>query len=111
MKEYIVLTQKSILDMEYENEKQWEQDCLALYEEQNAILKANGIENDDVKSYIVHFFDSDFFDEQTTELTIDDAIQCLAIKDGVDLVQYENGNYGYVAYYGTCDNGFEILGA
>jgi len=40
----------------------------------------------------------------------DDAIQHLAIKDGYDLIQFENGNYGYVAYYNGIENGFEILG-
>ena len=106
---YKVLTKKSLLNMKYVNEKQWEEDCLELVEEQNSILNGNGIENDYVKAYSIHFFDSDFFDEHITELTIDEAIQCLAIKDGVDLVQYENGNYGYVAYYNCADNGFEIL--
>lgn len=105
---YKVLTQISSLDIPYKSDEQHERDCLELVKEQNEILKANGIENDYIEAYIVHFFDSDFFDEQITELTIDDAIQCLAIKDGVDLVQYKNGNYGYVAYYNGCENGFEI---
>lgn len=103
---YKVLTQKSILDMEYENEKQWEQDCLALYKEQNSILKENGIDN--LESQWVHFFESPYSYDIIVKTDIDDAIEHLAIKDGVDLVQYENGNYGYVAYYSGVDNGFEI---
>ena len=101
---YKVLTRKSLLNMEYVNEKQWEEDCLKLFNEQNSILKENGIDYDYVKSYIIHFFN-----KHTTELTIDEAIQCLIIKDGYDLVQYENGNLGYIAYYNGADNGFEIL--
>ena len=36
--------------------------------------------------------------------TIYDAIQCLALKDGADLVSFENGNIGYIGYY----NGFSL---
>ena len=43
-------------------------------------------------------------------MDIDDAIQCLAIKDGVDMVQFSNGNYGFVAYYSGDTNGFEVIG-
>ena len=105
---YKVLTRKSILDMEYINEKQWEQDCLKLVEEQNSILKAKGI--DILERQWVHFFESPYSYDIITKADIDDAIQHLAIKDGYDLVKYENGNYGYVAYYNCVDNGFEIIG-
>lgn len=35
-------------------------------------------------------------------------IDCLAIKEGCNLVRYENGNLGFVGHYGTYENGFEI---
>lgn len=45
--------------------------------------------------------------------TIYDAIQYLSLKEGADLVKFENGNIGYAGYYGntrpTKDNCFEIV--
>lgn len=84
----------------------YDEDTEALYTEQQAKLETLGI---DEREYTCHFFDSAFFNEETTVMTISDAIQSLAIKDGVDLVMYENGNVGYVAYYNGKENGFEIL--
>lgn len=63
----------------------------------------------DDRHYLCHFFNSNFFDEQTDHYTIDDAIQYLAIKEGYDMVQFSNGNIGFVAYYGSEVNGFEII--
>lgn len=41
---------------------------------------------------------------------IDDAVQALALKDGADLVQFKNGNIGFVGYYNDYkNNAFEIL--
>ncbi len=61
-------------------------------------------------NYLCHFFDSGFTTDRTIESQIDNAIQMLAIKEGYDLVQFENGNYGFVAYYDGEANGFEIIG-
>ena len=61
-------------------------------------------------SYLCHFFNSGFFNEYYEACSIDESIQRLAIKDGVDMVQFENGNYGFVAYYSGEINGFEIIG-
>lgn len=63
----------------------------------------------DDQTYICHFFDSKFMNEKTEKLTLDDALQYLAIKDGADLVMYASGNYGYIAYYNGIPNGFEII--
>ena len=38
------------------------------------------------------------------------AKKIVAIKDGVDMVQFANGNYGFVAYYNGGINGFEVIG-
>lgn len=103
-----VLTEKSIMDIPYVNEAQRETDVGLLAEEQDNILTLNGIGF--YKSYEVHFFDSRYNDECTIKIDIDDAIQHLAIKDGVDLVRFENGNIGFVAYCNGVENGFEILG-
>lgn len=40
---------------------------------------------------------------------LDDMIDRLPIKDGVDLVQYDNGNLGLVAYYNSRTSYLEIL--
>lgn len=81
-----------------------------LYLEQEQKAKELGLDTSfSGKEINVHFFNSRFFDESYNEMNIYDALENLAIKDGVDLVQYENGNYGYVAYYNGNRNGFEIL--
>lgn len=41
--------------------------------------------------------------------TLDEAIQYLDIKEGFDMVQFSNGNLGFIAYYDGMPNGFEIL--
>ena len=102
-----ILTRKSVLDIPYENDEQNETELSALVDEQLGILEQTGILCTD--SYTVHFFDSAYTSDRTSEMDIDEAIQHLAIKDGYDLVQFENGNYGFVAYYNGCENGFEIL--
>ena len=38
-------------------------------------------------------------------------IGCLAIKDGVDAVRYNNGNFGFVAYYSGREDYMEIIPA
>ena len=81
-----------------------------LYLEQEQKAKELGLDTSfSAKEINVHFFNSRFFDESYTNSNIYDALENLAAKDGIDLVQYENGNYGYVAYYNGNRNGFEIL--
>lgn len=101
MLRYTILTNRKVHD-EDRNEKLWE--------EQEAKCRELGIDTRRLAGEVrCHFFDSPFFNEQTDFWTVYEAIQCLAIKDGVDLVQYENGNYGFVAYYNDDVNGFEII--
>ena len=97
MLDYTIITRNRV----YESEPE---DIVREQEEKRNILGLNS------GSYICHFFDSAWFDEETIEMDIDDAIQCLAIKDGVDMVQFNNGNYGFVAYYNGKINGFEVIG-
>lgn len=66
------------------------------------------------KTVIFHYFDSAFFDEyvelgEMTERELSDRADALAIKDGIDVVRYDNGNYGIVAYYSGNINGFEVI--
>lgn len=86
-----------------------ETDCFARIDEQDKILEEHGYSRTNRTEYLCHFFDSVFFDEQTTEFCIDEAIEALAIKDGVDIVRFDNGNIGFIAYYNGNINGFEIL--
>lgn len=105
---YNVITGVSVMDIPYENDKQYERDCIELVEEQNAILKEYKIYFD--RKYKVHFFNSAYTNDAIRNMDIGYAIQCLAIKDGADLVRFGNGNIGFVAYYNGIENGFEILG-
>lgn len=57
--------------------------------------------------YICHYFSSDIY---RSVPDIDEAIQYLNIKEGYDMVQFENGNIGFVAYYDGVENGFEVIG-
>lgn len=75
--------------------------------EQEEKRKVFGLVDDD--QYLCHFFESRFSNGRTAYYSIDDAIQYLAIKEGYDMVQFSNGNLGFVAYYGSEVNGFEIL--
>lgn len=86
-----------------------ETDYFARISEQDAILKEHGLSRINRTEYLCLFFDSVFFDEQITEFCIDEAIEALAIKDGVDIVRFDNGNIGFIAYYNGHKNGFEIL--
>jgi len=81
----------------------------AFYREQDDVLKAHGYSmNDDV--YSIHVFDSAFHFDARWNMTIYEAIDYLAVKDGYDVVRFDNGNIGVVAYYSGQENGFEILG-
>ena len=104
---FIVLTKQSVLDIPYESSEQNERDCRVLVEEQYRILKEKGYDLN--KFYYLHFYDSYYTNEATVSMEIEDAVQLLAIKDGYDLVEFENGRIGFVAYYNLNKNGFEIL--
>lgn len=97
MIDYVIITRNRVYESEPED----------ILTEQLEKQKVLGL---DKENYLCHFFDSPWFDEYTMELDIDDAIQHLAIKDGVDMVQFSNGNYGFVAYYSGEVNGFEVIG-
>lgn len=105
---YKILTD-SVLNIQYNNEKQFESDCIELFEKQNELLEEMGFDYTD-KVYKIHFFNSCFRNEYIINTSIDDAVQMLAIKDGADLVRFDNGNIGFIAYYNRNEDGFEILG-
>ena len=93
-----VATSVSMLDINDDEEK-----IMALVEEQNAILEKRGYK-DNYKCELLRNNKHYRYD------CIDDAIQGLALKDGCDLVEFENGNLGFVGYYhGFDENWFEIV--
>ena len=94
--EYIIITRN----------KTYESDPEDIVEEQYEKREILGLNGD---NYLCHYFNSGFYDDHMMECNIDDAIQHLACKDGVDMVQFENGNYGFVAYYSGEENAFEII--
>lgn len=73
-----------------------------IIEEQEEKRKVFGLNDDDL--YLCKFYNG-----HTGFFTIDDAIQHLDIKEGFDMVQFSNGNLGFVAYYDGMPNGFEII--
>ena len=105
MENYKVMTMHSVLDMCMDTDEM----RMALIEDQNNRLSEAGFDDTTRQCYIVRFFESAFRNERTDSLTIEDAIQYLAIKEGYDLVMFEDGHIGFVAYYGNEKDGFEII--
>ena len=103
---YEIITELKICDMTGKEPDDFNN---KVFEEQLQKLKDLGYEFY-CKEYPIHFFDTIFHNEVEKEyFTLNEATQCLAIKEGADLVKYENGNIGYVSYYNSHRDGFEIL--
>ena len=87
MRNYTILTSKSLLETTEENE-------MELFMEQMTLLQ-NGF-------YAVHILENNFSNEDYV-LTQDllDLCQYLAIKEGIDVVKFDNGMNGILAYYGS----------
>ena len=103
--EYTILTSLHTFDPNRdENDMKYAE---RLVEEQDAKLNELGYVNDGSQSYLMKFGRHYRID------TIYDAIQSLALKNGADLVQFSNGNVGYIGYYNNVtfdkNNYFEII--
>lgn len=98
-----IATSVSMLDIVTDEDEGREEEKLqALYDEQDNILKARGFGN--YEDYLIKTSEGYCYS------SIDDAIQSLPLKDGCDLVEFEDGNLGYVGYYhGFDENWFEII--
>ena len=59
---------------------------------------------------IYHYTEDEFYTIGNTS-EVNDYIDSLAIKDGLNLVRFENGNIGFVGTYNEYENGFEIIRA
>lgn len=106
MRDYKILTKKSVLEIqndisELDNIAQ-EKALTNLWNEQTELITG--------EYFAIHFIeDKHFIDERyETSNDITETIQSLAIKDGVDLVEFDNGNMGFVAYYNGHKNAFEF---
>ena len=110
MTNYNIITKHTAFEaLEIDNDDERESYYDKKIEEESEKLAVFGYSDTLTDCHLIHFFDSAFTDEYTEEMTIDDAIQCLALKEGCDLVRFENGNIGYIGYYGNNINGFEII--
>lgn len=104
---YKIITTKSMLDF---TEDDWmnEETLVSNVNEKDEALAKNGIINDDSTCYLVRFNSREIY----KVMTIDEAIQCLDLKNGCDVVQFDNGLFGFVGYNNNLDttsNRFEIV--
>ena len=108
MMKYEVLNKISVLDFEeFATNEEEETAYIAHSDEIETILQANGYSYYNTL-YNLHFFGD--WRETTENGEIYDSIEALAIKEGVDVVKFENGHLGIVAYYNDKKDFFEILG-
>ena len=100
MLKYEIITKKQTYKNSFEE----------VLEEQKTTCKALGFSMEwNAEDVIIHYFHSAFRKENIFYMNVWEALDGLAVKDGFDLVQFENGNYGFVAYYSGHVNGFEIF--
>lgn len=92
MGDFIIITKARVLENEPEE----------IIKEQEEKRKVLGLGN---KNFLCHFHSSPYTSDRIVEMPIE-----FAIKEGYDMVQFSNGNYGFVAYYNGVPNGFEIIG-
>lgn len=106
---YEIATKRKLYDYSDMTEEEEEIFRENLYEEQMKIIDLQV----KTKNVIIHILEDDyylnehFFYDKKEE--INRYLEYLAIKDGADLVKFENGNLGYIAYYNLAKNGFEII--
>jgi len=106
---YKIVTQRKLYDYCDTSEEEEEKFREELWEEQLKFIEREIT----TQNVIIHFIeDTHFCDDcyrYATTTEIDEFTQYLAVKDGLDLVLFSNGNLGYVAYYNGHQNAFEII--
>lgn len=103
--DYKILTEMSVEDTLGDNPKISGE---ALFEMQQEKLSELGYDFSDTQ-YMAHFFNSAFFNDFTESDYLTSLVERLAMKEGADLVQFSDGNIGYVGYYGVDENAFELV--
>lgn len=96
---YEIATKRKLYDYTGMTEEQEEIFREELIKEQDAVLKQAFGECYYDMFYMIRHKSTWVKEDHTVFWDIDDAINCLAVKDGVDLVKFDNGNLGYVGYY------------
>lgn len=108
---YEIATKRKLYDYFNISEAEEEQFYEELWAEQLEVI-AKEITT---KNVIIHFVEDTAFCNECyiyrPAKEINEQIQYLAVKDGVDLVRFSNGNLGFVAYYNGNENAFEIIPA
>lgn len=94
-----IITDLSVYGIIDRPESEYEHLKDMLVDEQDETLTDYGFENDCYTAYVIQYSDGEIRLD-----TIDDAIQSLALKDGADLVRFDDDTIGFVGYY----NGFEL---
>ena len=106
---YEIATERKLYDYAGMTEEEEEKFREELAEEQIEKVKTE-IKTDNVIIHILedsHYCNEHFF--YSSKKDIDDYLEYLAVKDGINLVKFKNGNLGYIAYYNCHENGFEII--
>lgn len=96
MKSYTIATEKTLYDIDFDNELTEINELAALTKEQNSLIDLYTSKNcvvcitnwNDKKSYYTF-----------TRTSKEELLQYLAIKDGIDVIRFEDGKIGIVAYY------------
>ena len=112
MMKYKVLTSVDALEINdnYNTDEELEEIYNNLYEEQLQVLRDNGFEVDNDTVYKIHYIEDPLFHNDGIGYeTIKDSFECNAIKEGYNVVKFENGKIGVVASYNGNENGFEFL--
>lgn len=93
MKEYRIVTKKSLYDIE--DGSNYEKELSELYEMQNEFIDFNSIKyyiskitGNDNKEYIF-----------LSHSSLEELTQCLAIKDGIDVVRVQDDSLAIISYY------------
>lgn len=112
MMKYKVLTSVDALEISSDDYTDEELDEVYnnLWEEQLQVLRDNGFEVDNDRVYKIHYIEDPFFHNDGIGYeTIQDSFMCNAIKEGYNVVKFDNGKIGVVASYNGHENGFEFL--
>lgn len=97
---YEILTETQALDTVNDEQKAWD-----LWHEQTMWLLKNGYYPLDDILYKVEFNNG-----KREIMPLFHAIQLLALKDGADLVRFDNGDIGFLSIYGNEIEWFKIIG-
>lgn len=104
MPQYKILQQRDVRDIPYLSSAQYQEELDAHWkEQQRMVYKYAGKK----ELYIGHFFQNTGRYKKITD-ELQNLMQYLSVKEGINFVLFANGKYGFVGYYGVMENGFWI---